>query len=299
MVDNYNNVLKELLNLLELEQIEKNIFRGQSQDLAFGNIFGGQVLGQSLSAASKTVFDNLRVHSLHAYFLRAGDPKEPIVYMVDCIRDGKSFSTRRSVAIQKGRPIFTMAASFQVRESGFVHQDTMPKIPGPEGIESELDMAKRLKEFIPDRIRDKILCNKPIEIRHVNPIDPFSPEKLPAIKHVWFRATGEVPKDVAVNQYLMAYASDFNLVPTSLNPHGHTFWEREMQVASLDHAMWFHRDFHFDDWFLYTMESPSACGARGLSIGRIFTRSGKLAVTVAQEGLIRYHSIDELTHSHE
>ena len=282
------DVLGELLTLLKLETIEENIFRGQSQDLGFGNVFGGQVLGQALSAASQTVPAERRAHSLHAYFMRSGDASRPIVYTVDCIRDGRSFTTRRVVAVQKGRAIFSMSASFQIEEPGFDHQDEAPAVPGPEGLERELDAARRLADRIPPGLREKLLCRKPIEIRHVNPVDPFAPEKKAPVKYVWFRAIDRMPDDVAAHQYLLAYASDFNLVATSLYPHGYTFWQPEMQVASLDHAMWFHREFRMDDWLLYAMESPNACKARGLNIGRIFTRDGKLVASVAQEGLIRF-----------
>jgi acyl-CoA thioesterase-2 len=282
------NVLDELMKLLKLEKIEANIFRGQSQDLGFGNVFGGQVLGQALSAASQTVPDGRQAHSLHGYFMRAGDAALPIVYTVDCIRDGKSFTTRRVVAVQKGRAIFSMAASFQLPEAGFDHQAEMPDVQGPEDLEPEIETARKLADRIPEGIREKILCDKPIEIRHVNPINPFNPEKRPPEKQVWFRAIGPLADDMAAHQYLLAYASDFNLVTTSLYPHGHTFWEPRMQVASLDHAMWFHRDFRMDDWLLYAMQSPSASRARGLSIGRMFTRTGRLVATVSQEGLIRH-----------
>jgi len=282
------NVLDELLKLLKLEMIEENIFRGQSQDLGFGNVFGGQVLGQALSAASQTVPIDRRAHSLHAYFLRPGDATKPIVYTVDCIRDGRSFTTRRVVAVQKGRAIFSMSASFQIDEPGFDHQDEAPEVPGPEGLEREIDRARRLAERIPAGIREKILCKKPIEIRHVNPVDPFNPQKMPPVKYVWFKAIDRMPDDPAAQQYMLAYASDFNLVATTLHPHGYTFWQPEMQVASLDHAMWYHREVRMDEWLLYAMESPNAYKARGLAIGRIFTRDGKLVATVAQEGLIRY-----------
>jgi acyl-CoA thioesterase-2 len=282
------DVLEELLKLLKLEKIEENIFRGQSQDLGFGSVFGGQVLGQALSAASQTVPDGRQAHSLHGYFMRAGDAKKPIAYTVDCIRDGKSFTTRRVVAVQKGRAIFSMAASFHIEEPGFDHQDDMPAVQGPDGLEPEIETARQLADHIPPGIREKILCDKPIEIRHVNPVNPLKPQKRAPVKCVWFRATGPLPDDMAVHQYLLAYASDFNLMITSLYPHGHTYWEPAMQVASLDHAMWFHRDFRMDDWLLYAMQSPSASGARGLAIGRIFTQAGRLVATVSQEGLIRY-----------
>ncbi|MDJ0781571.1 MAG: acyl-CoA thioesterase II [Desulfosarcinaceae bacterium] len=283
------DVLRELLTLLKLEKIEENIFRGQSQDLGFGNVFGGQVLGQALSAASQTVPPERSAHSLHAYFMRGGDATQPIVYQVDVMRDGKSFSTRRTVAIQKGRPIFFMSVSFQKHETGFSHQDEMPAVPDPESIESELAMAQRLKEKIPVTLREKILCTKPIEIRPIDPINPFDPVKKPPHRYAWIKADGELPAEVSTHRYLLAYASDFGLVSTALYPHGHTFWEPEMQVASLDHAMWFHRDFRFDEWLLYEMRSPNACGARGLINGRVFTRDGRLVASTAQEGLIRFH----------
>jgi len=282
------SVLDNLLELLKLEKIEENFFRGASQDLGFGAIFGGQVLGQALSAATQTVAPERRAHSLHAYFLRPGDPCRPIVYQVDCIRDGRSFTTRRVMAVQKGQAIFSMEASFQVVETGFDHQAPMPEVEGPEGIESELAMAQRVRERIPAEVREKILCEKPIEIRPVNPVNPFQPEKRPPRRQVWFRAAGNLPDDPAVHRYMLAYASDFGLVSTALYPHGHSFWQPQIQAASLDHGMWFHRDFRMDDWLLYAMESPSASGARGLSHGRIYTRDGLLVASTTQEGLIRH-----------
>ena len=286
-------MLAELLQLLKLEKVEENIFRGQSQDLGYGAVFGGQVLGQALSAASQTVPDQRRAHSLHAYFLRPGDAARPIVYQVDCIRDGTSFTTRRVVAIQKGRAVFSMSASFQVAEPGYDHQDAMPPdLPPPEGLASDLEMARRVAHRIPAGIRERILCRRPIEIRQVDPNDFFAPERRAPRRFVWVRAKGTLPDDPAVHRYLLAYASDFGLVATSLHPHGRSYWQPSMQVASLDHAMWFYRDFRFDDWLLYAMESPSAAGARGLSFGRIFTRDGTLVAVTAQEGLIRDRSGD-------
>ena len=286
------NVLQELLDLLQLEKIEENIFRGQSQDLGFGSVFGGQVLGQALSAAYRTVSAERSTHSLHAYFLRMGDAQRPIVYQVDRIRDGKSFTTRRVVALQKGQAIFNMAASFQVEEPGFEHQESPPQqIPGPEGLPSELELAQGVADKIPAVIREKLLCRKPIEIRPVDPINPFSPEKRAPVRYCWLRAIDRMPDEPAVHQYLLAYASDFGLVITSLYPHGHSFWEPDMQVASLDHAMWFHRDFRMDQWLLYIMTSPNANRARGLSSGRIYSQDGKLVASIAQEGLIRYYGL--------
>lgn len=281
------NVLEELLRLLKLEKIEKNIFRGQSQDLGFGNVFGGQVLGQALSAASRTVDPDFHAHSLHGYFMLAGDAAKSIVYTVDSIRDGRSFVTRRVVAIQNGRAIFSMAASFHRDEQGYEHQDAMPDIEGPDGIEPEVEMARRLSDQIPPAILEKLLCKKPIEIRVVNPVNPFSPTAMPPEKYVWFRAIDKIPDDAATHRYMLAYASDFHLVSTALYPHGKTFWSSDMQVASLDHSMWFHREFRMDDWLLYVMKSPNAGKARGLSIGSIYTRKGILVASVAQEGLLR------------
>ena len=285
-----SDVLNDLLELLKLEKIEENIFRGRSQDLGFGNVFGGQVLGQSLSAASQTVPPERSVHSLHAYFMRGGDPNLAIVYQVDCLRDGNSFTTRRATAIQKGRPILSLEASFQVAEEGLEHQAAMPAVPGPEELKSELEMARSIKDRIPASIREKILCDKPIEIRPVNPVDPFAPKKMDPVKYSWFRAIGRVPDDIAVHKYMLAYASDFGLVGTALYPHGVTFWDPRMQVASLDHAIWFHRDFRIDEWLLYAMDSPSSGHSRGLNRGNIFTRDGRLVASTTQEGLIRYHT---------
>jgi len=284
-------VLEELIALLKLEKIEENIFRGQSQDLGFGNVYGGQVLGQALSAAYQTVPAERGVHSLHAYFLRPGDAKKPIIYNVDCIRDGKSFTTRSVIAIQNGRAILNMAASFQVAETGFDHQDAAPQPAGPEGITSERELALMVADQIPESIREKILCRKAIEIRPVDPINPFAPEKRKPLRYAWFKAVGRLPDDPMIHQYMLAYASDFGLAVTSLYPHGQSFWQPQMQVASLDHAMWFHRDFRMDNWLLYVMESPNAGKSRGLSRGQIYTQEGKLVASVVQEGLIRYHDV--------
>ncbi|MFZ7124832.1 MAG: acyl-CoA thioesterase II [Desulfobacterales bacterium] len=285
------NVLDELVVLLGLEQIEENLFRGQSQDLGFGSVFGGQVLGQALSAASRTVARDRNAHSLHGYFMRPGDAERPIVYQVDRIRDGRSFTTRRVVALQKGKAIFSMAVSFQGQEEGFEHQDSMPRVPGPEGILSEREAALRVRDRIPKGLREKILCRKPIEFRPVNPVNPFAPESRPPVRYTWFKAIGPLPDEMTLHRYLLAYASDFGLVTTALYPHGHSYWEPAMQVASLDHAMWFHSDFRMDDWLLYAMRSPRAGNARGLNFGEVFTQDGKLVASVAQEGLIRYRPV--------
>jgi len=285
--DEHRDVLAELLSLLNLEKIEENIFRGQNQDLGWGSTFGGQFLGQALSAAYQTVDSERSVHSLHSYFLRTGDPTLPIVYKVDPTRDGRSFSTRNVVAIQKGRAVFSMSASFHIKETGYSHQAEMPDVPGPEGIESELELAKKVKDKIPAALRSKLLCDRPIVIRPVDPMNPFAPEKLEPVRYTWFKSLNPLPDDPAIHQYLLAYASDFGFVITALYPHGRTFWDPNMQITSLDHAMWFHEDFRMDDWLLYAMHSPRASDARGLNYGRIFNRDGKLVASTAQEGLIR------------
>ncbi|XXF76124.1 acyl-CoA thioesterase II [Myxococcaceae bacterium GXIMD 01537] len=282
-----SRVLDELLELLKLEPIEENLFRGPSQDLGFRQLFGGQVLGQSLSAATRTVEPGRHVHSMHGYFLRPGDATLPVVYTVDRVRDGGSFTTRRVVAVQKGHTIFTMMASFQADEEGFAHQSKMPDVPGPENFPTDLELIRRNAHHLPERVREKLLCDKPIEIRPVTYVDPFDPKPTEPIKHVWFRANGPVPDDPQVHKYVLAYASDFNLITTATQPHGVSFLQPRLQMASLDHALWFHGDLRVNDWLLYSMESPWAGNARGLSRGQIFSRDGRLVASAAQEGLMR------------
>jgi len=282
-----STVLDDLVALLSLESIEENLYRGRSQDLGFPQLFGGHVLGQALSAASQTVDASRQVHSLHGYFLRPGDVTIPVVYEVDRVRDGGSFTTRRVTAIQKGKPIFFCSASFQGLEPGFEHQSEMPDVPDPDSLASELDYIQQFAQFIPEPTREKLLAPKPIEIRPVKVTHPFDPEPTAPSRHVWFRANGQLPDNPALHRYLLAYASDFNLLPTSLLPHGISYWNKEMQVASLDHAIWFHQPLRVDEWLLYSMDSPWAGGARGLCRGSIYNRAGQLVASVAQEGLIR------------
>lgn len=284
-------VLEELLQMLKLEKIEANLYRGTSQDLGFGSVYGGQVIGQALSAASQTVPAERCVHSLHAYFLLPGDVKLPILYDVDRIRDGKSFTTRRVRAIQNGRSIFSLSASFQVEESGFDHQDSMPDVPGPEGLKSDLELSWEVRDRIPDHVRGQILCNRPIELRPVDPFTPFESLQRKPQHYYWLRAIDRLPDDPAVHRYMLAYASDFSLSLTALLPHGRSVWEPEIQVASLDHALWFHGPFRMDEWLLYEMRSPRASGARGLNTGKIFSQNGQLVASVAQEGLMRDRAI--------
>lgn len=282
-------VLQELVSLLALERIEHNLFRGQSQDLGWGRVFGGQVLGQALSAAAQTVPEGRIVHSMHGYFLRPGLTDKPIVYDVDRIRDGQSFTTRRVVAIQGGQAIFSMSASFQGVEDGFDHADPMPSAPDPETLLSERELAARIAHMIPEPLRTQVVAERPIEVRPVVPMNPLRPTVAPPTRELWYRTSGPLDDRPALHQYMLAYASDFNFLGTSMQPHGVSWLSPGMQVASLDHAMWFHRPFRFDDWLLYVIDSPSASGARGFVRGRFFDRQGRLVASCVQEGLIRRH----------
>lgn len=280
-------VLQNLVRLLEMKALGDDRFLGDTEDLGFRNVFGGQVLGQSLMAAYKTVGTDRRAHSMHAYFLRPGKHAEPIEYAVTRVRDGSSFSTRRVVAIQDGREIYEMSASFQLVEEGLDHQFDMPDTKAPETLMSELEIRRKFQHLIPEKVRDHFTSDRPIEIRPVKPTNYLKPDIRPPFKQNWFRAIDRLPDDPAIHQCVFAYSSDFGLLGTSMNPHGVTFMQKGMQVASLDHAIWFHRDFRVDDWLLYDMDSPSASGGRGLNRGNVFTQEGVLAASVTQEALIR------------
>ena len=285
-----NTVLADLLQLLALERIEDNIFRGESRDIGSAQVFGGQVVGQALSAAQATVEDRV-AHSLHAYFLRRGDMQAPIVYEVDRSRDGGSFSVRRVVAIQHGRPIFNFAASFQRPENGIDHQAAMPDVPGPDGLQDVTEVAPGKIAKIPEKMRRFLTEKRPFEFRPVEPVDFENPAKTEPLKYVWIRAVDRLPDDWALHQNLLAYVSDYELLGTSTLPHGLPFVRGLVQMASLDHALWFHREFRVDEWLLYSMDSPNAYGARGLARGQIFTADGRLVASSTQEGLVRV--IDE------
>lgn len=280
-------LLRDLITQLGLERLDRDLFRGTSQDLGWGAIFGGQVLGQALSAAAQTVAVERPVHSLHAYFLRAGDLKRPILYQVDRIRDGQSFTTRRVVAVQEGSAIFSLAASFQIAEPGLEHGDPMPVVPAPDGLLSERDLALKLGDQVPEAFRTMATAPRPIELRPVEPRNPLRPRKADPLRYIWMRAVDRLPDDDALHRYLLAYASDFSLLGTCLDPHGLSWLSRGMQIASLDHAMWFHRPFRMDGWLLYVTDSASASGARGLCRGRFFDQNGQLVASVMQEGLVR------------
>ncbi len=282
-----SEVLEELVNLLQLEPIEDRIFRGQSQELGWGRVFGGQVLGQALSAARQTVEPERHVHSFHSYFLREGDSSKPIIYTVDCIRDGKSFNTRRVVAVQNGRPVFNLSASFHVDESGFEHQDQMPVVIPVDDALSETALIKKHRDLIPKPLQKRLLQDTPIEIRFADPADPLAEASRPPNHKVWIKSNGKLPDNPGVHKYLLAYASDFQFLTCSLYPHGAASLQKPMLIASLDHAMWFHRPFRMDDWLLYCVESTTASGARALVRGQVFNQSGELVASTMQEGLIR------------
>ncbi len=280
------NAVSRLLKILDIETLEENLFRGRSPKDSWQRVFGGQVVGQALVAATRTVKDRF-AHSLHGYFLRPGDPSIPIIYEVDRARDGRSFTTRRVVAIQHGRPIFTMSVSFQVDEDGFDHQFDMINVPQPEDLPDETEQKAKLMYQMPEHIRKFWQRDRPIEFRPVQFRNFNEPQKQPPIQNLWFRTTSNPAADRALNQCILAYASDMTLIDTSLLPHGRSFLDRDLQLASLDHAIWFHRSFQFDDWMLYAQDSPSASGSRGFNRGSIYDRTGRLIASIAQEGLIR------------
>jgi acyl-CoA thioesterase II len=279
-------ILADLLQLLELERLEDNIFRGESRDIGGERVFGGQVLGQALTAASYTTGVR-QVHSLHAYFLLPGDVNAPIVYEVDIARDGKTFSTRRVVAIQHGRPIFMLAASFQVPEQGLDHAAAMPDVPGPEGLADVRELPREMFEKLPDKLRRFMTHVRPFDFRLVEPHQISPPVVAEPRRHVWIKTIGPLPDNMDLHRNVLAYLSDYQLIATALRPHGVDYAAGNPQLATLDHAMWFHRPCRVDDWLLYAIESPSASGGRGLAFGRFFTRDGKLVASTAQEGVLR------------
>ena len=280
--------LNRLIKLLDLEQLENNLFRGQSENIGGPRVFGGQVLGQALTAAHRTVDKKRTAHSLHAYFLRPGSIGTPIVYDVDRIRDGGSFSTRRVVAIQNGEPIFNTSISFQIQEKGLSHQIDMPEILPPEKCVSDLEIRKQLANKVPKKMREMFTRERPIELRSLPGEGMFqSASKRPPYKYMWMRAVSKLPNDINLHQAILAYASDMGLLSTSLNPHKLNFASGNFQSASLDHGMWFHRPFRADEWMLYSTDSPSASNARGFNRGSIYTRKGILIASAVQEGLMR------------
>lgn len=282
-----SNAVRTLLETLDLERLEHNLYRGISPKVGWQRVFGGQVIGQALVAAQRTVDEGRRVHSLHAYFMRPGDPENPIIYEVDRIRDGGSFTTRRVVAIQHGHAIFSMSASFQVIEPGLEHFMDMPQVAAPDTLPSEKQLAEQFIDHAPENVRKYWQRERPIELRPTDLTHFISRKPLPPRQDVWFRATGPLPDDPAIQEAVLAYASDMTLLDTSLYAHGRAVFDPALQVASLDHAMWFHRPFNMQDWHLYTQDSPNASGARGFTRGSIYDKAGRLVASVAQEGLIR------------
>ena len=281
-----NPHLADLIRLLDLERLEDNLFRGTSRDIGSPQVFGGQVLGQALRAAYATT-EGRRAQSLHAYFLRRGDFNAPIVYEVDRSRDGHSFTSRRVVAIQHGAQIFHMAASFQSAEEGAEHQLPMPEVTGPEALPSLYDLPVDLRDQLPPALRKLVRDDIPFEFRLVQPVNYQRPVAEPPRQDVWLRAIGPLPDDPLLQQCLLAYVSDYHLIATALRPHEVSMATPGITVASIDHAMWFHRPARVDEWLLYSMDSPSASGARGFARANLFTREGVLVASTAQEGLIR------------
>jgi acyl-CoA thioesterase-2 len=277
----------ELIDLLQVEQLEDNLFRGQSRDIGTRFVFGGQVLGQALAAAQHTVDSAREAHSLHAYFLRAGDIDAPIVYSVERARDGGSFSSRRVVAIQHGQPILTGSVSFQRPEIGVEHQTSMPEVPAPEDIEPRSPLSTAELNRMPVKLQRWMGIDGPFEFRQVWPSDERHPAKRPPIQHIWFKLIAPISDAATLHRVLLAYASDFHLIGTATLPHGISYLTDHVQMASLDHALWFHRPFRVDEWLLYSFDSPTAQGGRGLARGQIFSRDGRLVASSAQEGLIR------------
>ena len=280
--------VSDLLALLDLEPLEHNIYRGHNRHIGgTGRVFGGQVMSQALVAAYRTVEEPRIAHSMHGYFILPGDIGAPIVYFVDRLRDGKSFTTRRVTAIQHGRAIFNMSASFQVEETGPEHQVPMPDVPPPEALESELAQVRARADSLPAPLRAVLTQDRPIDFRLVTPFDPFEPVVDEPRRMLWLRAIGELGDEPLPNQAVLAYASDYGLLATALLPHALSIYQPGVQVATLDHALWFHRPFRADEWLLYVMDSPAAYGARGFARGLVFSRSGVLVASAAQEGLTR------------
>jgi acyl-CoA thioesterase-2 len=282
-----SDALDHLVSLLDLEPLEVNIYRGQNRDLGTGRVYGGQVFAQALVAAKRTVTENREAHSAHGYFILPGDLKAPIVYFVDRLRDGNSFTTRRVTAIQHGQAIFNLSASFHIVEDGPAHQSPMPEVADPETVTSELVTIREMADKIPEALRDILTQERPIDVRPVDAINPMRGDVRPPTRRAWFRAVGRLPDEPSIHQAVLAYASDYGLLITALQPHGIAYRSRGLQLASLDHSLWMHRPFRADEWLLYSTDSPVTFGARGFVRGTIHAQSGELVASVAQEGLIR------------
>jgi acyl-CoA thioesterase II len=280
-------LVQQLTDLLDVEEIDTDLYRGPRQPGGVGRVFGGQVIGQALQAAQRSVDGDKAAHSLHAYFMRPGDEDHPIIYRVVRDFEGRSFSTRRVIAMQKGQPILNMAASFQLPADGLHHQEAMPDVPGPDELRSERELREEIQNAVPEKLRRFFLRARPIEIRPVSPRNWFKPAKTEPVQNSWFRVAAPLPDDLALHRAMLAYASDMTLLGTCMMPHGVTWMDGRVQTASLDHAVWLHEPFRFDDWLLYTTDSPWSGHSRGFNRGRIYSRDGRLVASVAQEGLIR------------
>lgn len=284
--------MQELLDILDLEQLEHNLFRGRSPRESWQRVFGGQTVAQALVAAQRTVPPERLVHSLHGYFMRPGDTAAPVVYEVDRIRDGGSFTTRRVVAIQNGQAIFSLEASFQIVETGLEHQVPMPlDVPPPDALPSPAEILRDYSSLVPEGIRRYLARERPLEIRPVLLRHYTSRDKLDPVQRIWIRPTGRLPHDHATTSAVLAYLSDMTLLDTSTFAHGRAVFDRDIQAASLDHAMWFHRPVVLDGWLLYTQDSPSTHSARGFTRGTLYSQDGTLVASVAQEGLIRVRDL--------
>ena len=281
--------LNKIIEILDLEEIERNHYLATSPNEGWQRVYGGQVIGQALVAASRTVADDRQAHSLHGYFLRAGDKDKPILYKVDRIRDGKSFTTRRVMAVQHGKAIFTMSISFQVTEDGLSHQFPMPETPGPDNLLGEEEVRAEQAKNWPEEFQETFSGSSAIELRPVEPLDLMDPQKTDPTQRCWMRCGETLPDDPRLHQCVLAYLSDWSLLDTATRPHGISFLQDNIQVASLDHAMWFHRPFRADEWLLYDQDSPSASGARGFNRGLIYNQAGELVASTTQEGLMRVH----------
>jgi len=278
--------ITNLLSILDLEQLEHNLYRGTSPQVGWQRVFGGLVISQALVAATRTVDAERRVHSLHGYFLRPGDPNVPIIYQVDRLRDGKSFATRRAIAIQHGQPIFSLSCSYHRAEEGWNHQSTMPEVPKPDQLPSDTELKERFLALMPKSVRDYWERERPIELRPVDLTRYVARIPQEPRQYLWIRAAGRLPEDPAVHEAVLAYASDMTLLDTTLVAHGKSVFDTDVQAASIDHALWFHSPFKMDEWLLYAQESPFTGGARGFARGQIW-QAGKLIASVAQEGLVR------------
>ena len=276
-----------LVTLLDIEELDTDLYRGSRQPGGVGRVFGGQVIAQALQAAQRSTEAPKTAHSLHAYFMRPGNEDYPIIFRVVRDFEGRSFATRRVIAMQQGKPILNMAASFQAPEEGVHHQDAMPDVPGPDALKSEAELRRDRIDDIPEKFRRHLLRARPIEIRPVNPRSWFNPQPQPGVQHSWIRLVAPIGDDMAMHRAILAYASDMTLLGTSFLPHGLSWVTHKLQTASLDHALWFHEPFRADEWLLYTCDSPWAGHARGFNRGRVYTQDGRLVASASQEGLIR------------